>query len=103
MPSRFEPCGLSQLISFKYGTLPLVYATGGLEDTVKDLAPDAAKGNGFVFSDHSKAGLTAAFKRAEQLYKTKSAWDKAVARAMGAVFSWTKAAEKYDEMYRSVV
>ena len=102
MPSRFEPCGLSQLISFKYGTLPLVYATGGLEDTVKDLAPDAAKGNGFVFSDHTKEGLTAAFKRAEQLFKTKAAWDKAVTRAMGAVFSWTKAAEKYDEMYRSV-
>jgi len=102
MPSRFEPCGLSQLVSLKYGTLPLVFATGGLKDTVKDLTPDAAKGNGFVFTEYGKEGISDAFKRAERLFKTKAAWNKAVARAMGAVFSWDKAAEKYDEMYRSV-
>lgn len=102
MPSRFEPCGLSQLISFRYGTLPLVYSTGGLKDTVKNCDENGSKGNGFVFSDYNEDDLLAALKRAEKLFRSKEIWKSICKRAMGANYSWTRSAKKYDELYKRV-
>ncbi|MDD5617521.1 MAG: glycogen/starch synthase, partial [Candidatus Omnitrophica bacterium] len=74
MPSRYEPCGLGQMISFKYGTVPVVYKTGGLADTVIDYNSDAKNGNGFVFSSYSKDKFLDAMKRGMSLYSNKTNW-----------------------------
>lgn len=103
MPSRFEPCGLSQMISFRYGALPLVFSNGGLKETVKDCKADGSKGNGFVFETLNKDELLSCFKRAEDLYKKPKEWFSVVKRAMGADFSWKKAAKNYDKLYKSMV
>ena len=74
MPSRFEPCGLNQLNSLRYGTLPIVRATGGLSDTVTDAS--AKGGNGFTFTDYSPSALVEAVRRALEAYKTPGKWER---------------------------
>jgi starch synthase len=101
MPSRFEPCGLSQLISFRYGTVPLVHATGGLRDTVIDYYASPAKGNGVVFTRYETASMLDAVKRAEKLYANKAAWGALRKRVCSLNFSWKKAAKQYIDMYES--
>ncbi len=92
MPSKYEPCGLGQLISLKYGTIPVVFRTGGLADTVD-------KSNGFVFDNYDKEGLVNAIKGALKAYVSKKKWDALVRRAMGYDFSWKESAKKYIKLY----
>jgi starch synthase len=99
MPSRFEPCGLNQLYSLKYGTVPIVRATGGLNDTVIDFDPGTKVGTGFVFADYTGEALLRAVKRAVQVYQKDRLWRKIVKQAMGQDFSWEQAARQYDRLY----
>jgi starch synthase len=106
VPSRFEPCGLTQLYGLRYGTLPLVRRVGGLADTVVDSAlENLADGTatGFVFERLEIGDYLAAVRRAFALFERRSDWRKVQARAMGQPFDWTAAAERYAAVYRSVV
>lgn len=98
VPSRFEPCGLSQLISYKYGTLPLVRQTGGLADTVKDIKDG---GVGFVFKKYTRKALLDKFVEAYNSYQ--KGWDKYIQKAMRLDFSFDKKAEEYRELYERVM
>ncbi|TAN63095.1 glycogen synthase GlgA [bacterium] len=100
MPSRYEPCGLNQIYSLKYGTVPVVRATGGLEDTVKDAGAGAVGNTGFKFKDYSGEALVNAVKRAAALFKDKNAWKELQLNGMKEDFSWEKSAIRYLELYR---
>lgn len=101
MPSRFEPCGLNQMYSLRYGTLPLVRYTGGLADTVRDVA--AGEGNGFTFGPIDLGHFSAALDRALGLYEHfPDEWRAAMRRGMKADFSWGRVAGEYLELYRSI-
>ena len=104
MPSRYEPCGLGQLIAMRYGTLPIVRSTGGLADTVVDLTQDPRTGNGFAFTDYSPGTLADAVERAVDSFgkKGRSRWTNAMRRAMLGDYSWTAAAAKYIDLYESI-
>jgi starch synthase len=102
VPSRFEPCGLTQLYALRYGALPLVRRTGGLADTVVDAnAITLADGSatGFAFDEGTEAGLLGAIGRAVQFYADRVGWDRVVRRAMSRDFSWTAAARQYAALY----
>jgi len=99
MPSRFEPCGLGQLISMRYGALPIVRHTGGLVDTVQELTPDLTQGNGFVFRDYTPEALITAVKKGVAAFRNKKAWNQAMQRAMRLDFSWQASAIKYEAAY----
>lgn len=106
MPSRFEPCGLTQLYALCYGALPLVRRVGGLADTVVDatavtLAEDRA--TGFTFDEASPAALVAALRRAAHLFAEPPQWRRMMQRAMASDFSWAKAARQYRELYRQLI
>jgi len=103
MPSRFEPCGLGQLIAMRYGSVPIVRSTGGLADTVQDYDPATGQGNGFAFSEYSEEALLAAVKRAVETYRVKDAWRTLMERGMRADFSWQASARKYAELYHKAV
>ena len=92
MPSKYEPCGLGQLVALRYGTIPLVFKTGGLADTVNS-------SNGFVFDSYSKAGLIEAIKKASTGFTDSKKWDVLISRAMKCNFSWSVSAKKYLELY----
>jgi starch synthase len=92
MPSKYEPCGLGQLISLRYGTVPLVFKTGGLADTIN-------KNNGFIFDKYSKDELIKAIKDSMKAFELKKKWAELVAKAMKYNFSWEAAAKKYLELY----
>lgn len=92
MPSKYEPCGLGQLISLKYGTIPLVFKTGGLADTVN-------KNNGFVFDEYSSDDLVATVKKAVAAFKSKAKWNVLVKRAMKYDFSWDEQSKGYLKLY----
>ena len=96
MPSRFEPCGLNQLYSLRYGALPLVHAVGGLNDSVRE-GPD---GWGFRFDEATSSSLLQALDRALQLWKNKVAWKAAQERAMGRDHSWDRSASQYEALYK---
>jgi starch synthase len=102
MPSKYEPCGLNQIYSLKYGTAPVVRATGGLDDTIEDYDPVAGTGNGFKFTDYSASALLAAVRRAAGVYGDKKRWRQVVANGMASDFSWEKPAEEYMALYRSL-
>lgn len=97
MPSRFEPCGLNQMYSLRYGTVPLVHRVGGLADTVIDA--DAADGNGFVFDSPSAAALGDTLARALQNYGDSARWRALQLRGMGQDFSWRASALAYQQLY----
>ena len=99
MPSKYEPCGLGQLISLRYGTLPIVRRTGGLADTIKDYDPVSAKGNGFVFTEYSSKHLLAALSRSMMAYNCSDAFEKLSEKCMTYDFSWDKSAKKYIQLY----
>lgn len=102
VPSRFEPCGLTQLYGLKYGTLPLVRRTGGLADTVSDSSlENTADGiaSGFVFEDSNARSLLRAIRRAFVLWSRPSLWRFVQRRAMTMDFSWQVAAKSYRELY----
>ena len=101
MPSRFEPCGLGQLIALRYGTLPVVRSTGGLADTITEYNPVTGEGNGFVFSDYKSKGFWDALLRGIQLFnEDKDNWSALVKKSLEMDFSWAKSAKKYVELYR---
>jgi starch synthase len=103
MPSRFEPCGLGQMISMRYGTIPIVRKTGGLADTVENLSPDGGKGTGFVFDDYRGEDLLFAIKRAVGAFHQPKLWKGLVKRAMVQDFSWDVSAGKYLDLYREIL
>ncbi len=104
MPSRYEPCGLGQLIAMRYGTLPVVHETGGLADTVTDIDGDTENGNGFSFAEYTSDALIDAVKRAVKVYRARndSRWEAAVLRAMRGDYSWDNAADKYLDLYERI-
>ncbi len=104
MPSLYEPCGLNQIYSLKYGTPPVVRRTGGLADTVKDWdeTPEE-KGNGFVFEKFDSSDFTDAMQRALKSFGEKETWRKIQRNGMSADFSWTRSAKKYAELYSEML
>lgn len=103
MPSRYEPCGLNQLYSLRYGTIPIVRATGGLADTITEYNPATGLGTGFRFEDYSADALTKGVKRALNLFKDRDAWSRLVQNAMAADFSWEKSAHSYMDIYNHAI
>ena len=100
MPSLFEPCGLSQLMSLRYGTLPIVRETGGLKDTVQPYNEYESTGTGFSFKNYNAHEMLNTIRYAEHIYyDRKREWNKMIDRAMAADFSWNVSAKKYQEMY----
>ncbi len=107
MPSRYEPCGLNQIYSLRYGTIPIVRDTGGLSDTIKEFKPGKgakqSAGNGFKFKRYSSNALLRKVSQATTVYSDKKEWAGLVSRAMGCDFSWRSSAVKYIELYRSAI
>lgn len=101
MPSKFEPCGLSQMVAMRYGTLPVVHEIGGLRDSVADCG--GGEGDGFTFKTFNAGDMVGAVDRAEELFPDKTAWHKVMRRAMSADFSWEKSAGAYRKIYESLV
>jgi starch synthase len=101
MPSRFEPCGLGQLISLRYGTIPVVRAVGGLADTVGDVDEHPRDGNGFSFTQYDRAAFSGALARALRAFRRDGdQWNELRGRAMRDDHSWTASARQYVEMYK---
>ena len=101
MPSKSEPCGLSQMVALRYGTIPIVRETGGLRDSVKDSGD--GEGNGFVFSSYNAHDMLHAIRRACEGYEDKDGWQILVKRAMDSDNSWGKSANEYIRMYKEVL
>ena len=100
MPSKFEPCGLSQIIAMRYGTLPIVRETGGLKDTVIPYNEFTGEGTGFSFSNFNGDEMgDAVFRAARLFWDNREAWDQLVTQAMSQDFSWTRSADKYLDLY----
>jgi len=102
MPSRFEPCGLGQLISYRYGTLPLARETGGLADTIIDLTEDSRNGTGFLFKEYKGEALLDAIKRALEFYHNRKAWRTVMRRVMKLDYSWKNSARQYLQLYKEI-
>ena len=103
VPSRYEPCGLAQLIALQYGTIPLVRRTGGLADTVTDVAVDPENGNGFTFDMLTGENMLDAIDRALKLYRDKGRWQDVMRRGMNADHSWDRSAIEYERLYRTAL
>lgn len=102
MPSKYEPCGLNQLYSLRYGTVPIVRATGGLADTVTDYDVQSDRGTGFVFHDYSAVEMMAAIERALVVYADSKRWQRLMVRDMMQRWSWEESARKYMELYEEI-
>ena len=102
VPSRYEPCGLTQLYALRYGTIPVVRATGGLADTIRHFDPATGLGNGSVFRDADIGGLLWGIRSALAWFDDPPAWARVIANAMAADFSWREQAEPYETLYRSL-
>lgn len=102
MASRYEPCGLNQIYSLKYGTVPIVRGTGGLDDTIEDFNPETEIGNGFKFYDYSAEALLKTIHRAIKTFRDAKKWNRLMLNGMKQDFSWHKSAEKYIQMYNGV-
>jgi starch synthase len=103
MPSRYEPCGLNQLYSLKYGTVPVVHATGGLADTITNLTDEtlaAGTANGFSFNNYNTAALAATLDRACKTFADKAVWDQLIRTGMSQDWSWNHSAREYDRLYK---
>ena len=99
MPSRFEPCGISQLKSLRYGSIPIVHETGGLSDTITNYNPKTRKGNGFVFRHFCREEFLIALARAIENYKYTQIWETLTWNAMQQTYSWELPAKKYVKLY----
>lgn len=102
MPSRFEPCGLSQIIALKYGTIPVVRETGGLNDTVLSFNDVTFEGNGFTFKNFNAHDMMFTIKRAVDIYNDKDKWEHIVKNAMESDYSWDNSAQEYIELYKGL-
>lgn len=103
MPSRYEPCGLNQLYSLKYGTVPVVRATGGLDDTVEPYDPSTGRGTGFKFHEYTASAMAAAVHDALEVYKDREAWHRLMRAGMTKDFSWGASARQYVKLYESLL
>ena len=101
MPSQFEPCGLNQMYSLRYGTIPVVRATGGLDDTVVDPKEDLARADGIKFHEYSSQALAKGIRKAIALYEAPEALHQFRLNAMTADFSWERTAARFLELYRT--
>ena len=102
MPSKFEPCGLGQMMAARYGAVPIVRATGGLKDSIVPYDREADLGNGFSFESYSREAMMEALKAALTAYENKDEWQRLVGRAMDSDFGWEKSALEYIEMYKDM-
>jgi starch synthase len=103
IPSRYEPCGLTQMYALRYGTVPLVRATGGLDDTIVQFDPNTGEGNGFKFHFYHPASFLQTIRRAVDLFQIPRAWNRLMANGMRQDFSWDRSAQSYLNLYRSVM
>ena len=101
MPSKSEPCGLSQMVALRYGTVPIVRETGGLRDSITDSGD--GMGNGFTFKTYNAHDMLGAIRRAIDVYYRKDDWNVLVKRAMDCDFSWGKSANEYIRMYKQLL
>ena len=102
MPSKYEPCGLNQMYSLRYGTVPVVRRTGGLADTVTEYDPASRTGTGFVFSGYDAGQFKSAIDRALKLWPKKSEWKRLMLNGMKQDFSWKESARKYAKAYQEL-
>ena len=102
MPSRFEPCGLSQLIAMRYGSVPIVRETGGLKDTVPAFNPTNGTGRGFTFKTYNAYDMLDAIRRAVGTYANKEEWNTIISNAMSGDYSWKSSAKEYIALYKSI-
>jgi len=103
MPSRYEPCGLNQLYSLKYGTVPVVHATGGLADTITNLTDETlalGTANGFSFNQYTTAALADELERACKTYTNRPVWEQLIRTGMRQDWSWSHSAREYDRLYQ---
>ncbi len=103
MPSRYEPCGLNQLYSLRYGTIPIVRAVGGLDDTIEDDPRRPESRTGFKFTDYAVGPMLDAVERALAAYREPETWRLLTARCMKRDFSWEKSAEEYKALYEKAI
>ena len=103
MPSKYEPCGLNQMYSLKYGTVPIVHKTGGLADTVVNYDEKTSEGNGFVFDKYNSKEFLKEIKRAVNMFQDKDAWLKIMKTGMKSDFSWDSSAKKYIDLYKKIM
>ena len=101
IPSRYEPCGLTQMYALRYGTVPVVRGTGGLDDTIAPFDPKTRKGNGFKFKAYEAKAFLETVEQAIRFFNDSEAWKTVVANGMEADFSWDGSAIRYLELYRS--
>jgi len=101
MPSMSEPCGLSQMIALRYGSIPVVRETGGLKDSIQDSGN--GEGNGFTFKSYNSADMLYALHRAIEGYSNKEGWEILMKRAMECDFSWGHSANQYIRLYRQLI
>ena len=99
MPSRYEPCGLNQIYSLRYGTVPVVRATGGLDDTIEPFEPASGRGTGFKFSEYTGPALLAALHEALAAFADKQSWKRLQINGMAKDFSWNASALEYGRLY----
>jgi starch synthase len=102
MPSRYEPCGLNQIYSLKYGTVPIVRATGGLDDTIEPWDPRSGGGTGFKFTDYTGEALLLTIKQALQAFRDQTSWQVLMRNGMAKDFSWNASAKEYVRVYERV-
>jgi len=103
MPSLYEPCGLNQLFSLKYGTPPIVHAVGGLRDSVQDYDAESGTGTGFVFTAPAPPALLDAVDRSLSVYGDNKNWTALRRRAMAMDFSWDRSAQSYSHLYQQLI
>jgi len=103
IPSKFEPCGLVQMMAMRFGTIPVARATGGLVDTIADYDPGTRSGNGFLFTEYSAPALGSAMSRAVSTFRDAEAWRDLVLSAMSLDYSWNASAREYEAMYSAAL
>jgi len=103
MPSRYEPCGLNQMYSMRYGTIPIVRNTGGLADSVQHFDPSTGRGTGCVFNDYDAPAVTWAINTVLDWYGAPRSWLPLTQNAMAKDFSWTRQIKEYDSLYRGLI
>jgi len=103
MPSRYEPCGLNQLYSLKYGTVPVVRGVGGLEDTITDYTAFPDRGTGFKFYEYTKEAMLDAIRRALGIYADEKKWQALIKKCMSEDFSWERSAREYIQLYKKAI
>jgi starch synthase len=102
MPSRYEPCGLNQIYSLRYGTVPVVRATGGLDDTIEDYVPATGQGTGFKFAEYAGAALLNTVERAIRVYTDQAQWKRLMQNGMKKDLSWGASAREYVQLYNEL-